>query len=77
MLNFKDKRLVSFGERVKVTREAKGWSISDVVSKEYIGKNDLLAIEAGNRSFAFTTFLELCKSLEITPSELLDFESIS
>ena len=74
MINFKDPRLVNFGERVRTYRENKGWSIGDVVSKGNIGKSDLIAIEAGSRSFSFTTLLELCKSLEVTPSELLNFD---
>lgn len=74
MINFKDPRLVNFGERVRTYREGKGWSIGDVVSRGNIGKSDLIAIEAGSRSFSFTTLLELCKSLEVTPSELLNFD---
>jgi transcriptional regulator with XRE-family HTH domain len=74
MIHFKDQRLVSFGVRVRTLREGKGWTISDVVSRGNIGKSDLVAIESGNRSFSFTTLLELCKSLEVTPSELLNFD---
>lgn len=74
MIQFKDQRLVQFGNRIRSVREEKGWSISDVVSKGNVSKNDLVAIESGNRSFSFTTLLELCKSLETTPSELLNFD---
>lgn len=74
MIYFKDQRLVQFGGRVRTFREEKGWSVSDIVSRGNIGKSDLIAIESGSRSFSFTTLLELCKSLEVSPSELLNFD---
>lgn len=74
MIQFKDKRLVLFGERVRAFREGKGWSVNDVVTRGHLSKTDIEAIESGARNFGFTTLIELCKSLQASPSELLDFE---
>jgi DNA-binding Xre family transcriptional regulator len=74
MIQFKDQRLVQFGQRVRTLREGKGWSINDVAARGYLSKTDLLAIESGSRNFGFTTLLELSKSLSTPPSELLDFQ---
>ncbi|WP_116787890.1 helix-turn-helix domain-containing protein [Flavobacterium psychrotrophum] len=74
MIQFKDQRLVQFGQRVRTYREEKGWTVNDVAARGYLSKTDLMAIESGSRNFGFTTLLELSKSLSITPSQLLDFE---
>ena len=74
MLQFKDKRLVLFGLRVKKIREEKGMTVIDVADKTSLIKKDLLAIEEGNKNFGFTTLLELAKGLDEHPSKLLDLD---
>lgn len=74
MIQFKDKRLVKFGERVREVREEKGFSINDVIARGQLSRSDLNAIESGSKNFGFTTLLELCKSLEVPASELLNID---
>lgn len=74
MIQFKDSRLVIFGQRVRSLREQKGWTAREVASRGKISATELAAIEEGRKNFGFTTFLELCRILEIAPSELLDFD---
>jgi len=71
MLQLKDKRLIRFGQHVKTLREKLGLSAADVAARSYLSKKDLLLIEQGDKNFAFTTFLELCKGLGVKPEELL------
>lgn len=72
MIHFKDKRLVAFGRQVRSFREARNLSINDVASRGYLSVKDLQAIEDGSKNFGFTTLLELCKSLSVSPSEILN-----
>jgi len=74
MLQFKDKRLVKFGEHVRNVREGLGLTPAEVALRSTLTQRDLLSIEEGNKSFAFTTFLELCKGLDVQPTDLLKLE---
>ncbi|KGO84785.1 hypothetical protein Q765_19730 [Flavobacterium rivuli WB 3.3-2 = DSM 21788] len=74
MLQLKDKRLIQFGQHVRLIREKLGLSAADVAARSYLSKKDLLLIEQGNKNFGFTTLLELCKGLGLKPDELLSFE---
>lgn len=74
MLQFKDRRLVIFGTHVKAIREGKGLSLVDVSQNSSLSKSDLASIEEGGKNFGFTTLLELAKSLDISPSQLLDID---
>lgn len=74
MLNFKDRRLVEFGEHVKTLRQKKSLSINDVAINSSLSRKDLQLIEEGNKNFGFTTLLELAKGLGVRPSVLLDID---
>lgn len=74
MLQFKDQRLVKFGEHVRLLREKLGLTPSNVAERSYLTKADLQSIESGNKNFAFTTLLELSKGLGVSLSELLKFD---
>jgi transcriptional regulator with XRE-family HTH domain len=71
MLQFKDKRLVKFGEHVRSLREKSGLSPNDIAGNSSLTKSDLLAIEQGSKNFGFTTLLELARALGVKPDELL------
>lgn len=71
MLQFKDKRLVIFGEHVRTLRENLGLSHNDIAGRTSLSKSDLLSIEQGSKNLAFTTLLELAKGLGVSPKELL------
>ena len=77
MLHFKDKRLIKFGEHIKILRQKQGLSIDDVAANCSISRKDLHSIEEGNRNFAFTTLLDLALGLGVSPSLLMkiDFDN--
>ncbi|MFD2602734.1 helix-turn-helix domain-containing protein [Flavobacterium suzhouense] len=74
MLQFKDRRLVTFGAHVKAIRLGKGLEYADLARETSLSKSDIAAIEEGSKNFAFTTLLELAKGLGVNPSNLLDFD---
>jgi len=74
MLQFKDIRLVKFGQHIANLRKEKGLEPLDITKKCALNLKDVLAIEKGDRNFGFTTFLELAKGLEILPEELLKID---
>ncbi|WP_366788891.1 helix-turn-helix transcriptional regulator [uncultured Flavobacterium sp.] len=74
MINFKDRRLVAFGIQVRLYRERLGLTVEEVAARGYLSVRDLQAIEEGNKNFGFTTFLELCNSLGVKPSDILNFD---
>ncbi|KGO91097.1 helix-turn-helix domain-containing protein [Flavobacterium subsaxonicum] len=72
MLQFKDRRLIKFGEHVAALRQKLGIEVKDVAAKCSLSIKDLLSIEQGNKNFGFTTLLELSKGLGVSPADLLD-----
>lgn len=71
MIQFKDRRLVIFGEHVRTLRENLGLSPNDIAGRTSLSKSDILSIEQGSKNLAFTTLLELAKGLGVNPKELL------
>lgn len=74
MIHFKDKRLVIFGEHVRMLRENLGLTPNDIAGRSTLSKTDILSIEQGSKNLAFTTLLELAKGLGVSPKELLEIE---
>lgn len=74
MINFKDRRLVAFGIHIRSFREGKGMTVEEVAARGYLSVRDIQSIEEGNKNFGFTTFLELCSSLHVKPSDILKFD---
>lgn len=74
MLQFKDKRLVKFGEHVLSLRIVRGMETSDVAKNCSLSIKDLQAIENGSKNFGFTTLLELAKGIGVSPGSLLDVD---
>lgn len=67
------KRLMSFGEHLKSTREGLKLSQDDVAASCDVTKGNLSNIENGKKDFTFTTLLELSKGLGVSPKDLLDY----
>ena len=76
MLQFKDKRLVKFGEHIVALRKKHNLQVNDVVKNCSINSKDLEAIEKGSKNFGFTTLLELAKGLGVKPADLLNLDLI-
>jgi hypothetical protein len=74
MLQFKDSRLVKFGEHITKIRKTKGMEPTDISKNCTLSVKDIMAIEKGSKNFGFTTFLELAKGLGINPGDLFDVD---
>lgn len=74
MLQFKDIRLVKFGQHITNIRNTKGLEPGDISKNCSLSVKDILDIEKGDRNFGFTTFLELATGLGIQPGDLLDID---
>ena len=77
MIRQSDKsNLKRLGLNIKRLREAKGLSFRELSYACEIDHSKISKIEKGQINITFTTILQLAKSLETTPSELLltDFD---
>jgi len=66
------KRLEEIGAHIRELRESLNLTMDQVVANCGVTKGNLSAIENGKKDFAFSTFLELAKGLNIHPKKLLD-----
>jgi transcriptional regulator with XRE-family HTH domain len=64
---------VQFGERVRELRRAKGWSQEELAFKSGVHRTYLGGIERGERNPALKNIAAIAKALEITLSELFQF----
>ena len=60
------------GERIRVARRAKGYSLEDVSSMTGFSVNTLSSIENGGDTYV-SMILAICQSLQYKPSELFEF----
>lgn len=68
------RRLSEFGARLKHLRQSVvGLSQDELAARCDVNKYKISLIENGKSDFLFTTFLELCKGLEIDPKEFLKY----
>lgn len=66
--------LKKFGEHVKKIRLESGLTQDEVVlNSSKLTKGTVSDIENGKRNFAFTTFIDLAKGLNVSPKELMNF----
>ncbi len=66
--------LKKFGEHVKKIRLESGLTQDEVVlNSSKLTKGTVSDIENGKRNFAFTTFIDLAKGLNVSPKDLMDF----
>ncbi|AQX90582.1 MULTISPECIES: helix-turn-helix domain-containing protein [Elizabethkingia] len=70
----KDEELIRFGIHIKDLRKSKGLSQDDVVTNSNnLTKSTVSDVENGKRNFAFTTFLDLARGLNVSPLELIKY----
>ena len=62
------------GKRIKELRKQKGYSQEKLAEKLNIAQNTLSKIELGENFLTAETLEKLIFALEVTPSELFDFE---
>lgn len=73
MLN-KEEALRTFSNHLKKLREQKGYSIRELANSSNLEYSQVQRIEKGKVNFAFTTLLALSDGLDISPSELLNYQ---
>ncbi|MBL1279781.1 MAG: helix-turn-helix transcriptional regulator [Fluviicola sp.] len=70
-----DKRIeVAFGKHLRSLRENKGLTMLDLSSRIPIETTSLRRIEKGKVNTSIKMVVKLAIALEITPSELFDFQ---
>lgn len=60
------------GQRVREMREAAHWSQEAVGFEAGLHRNEIGALERGEKNVSFINLLRVCAALRITPSELLE-----
>lgn len=70
----RDKDLKRLGERIAEVRNDKGMSQSDLARVCDKDSQSINRIERGKVNPTYGYLLDICKGLEITVSELLDFD---
>lgn len=62
------------GQELRVARESRGWSRTELVGKlpSGIGDRTLLSYEHGIRTLSVARFVEICRALGVAASEVLD-----
>lgn len=62
------------GQELRVARESRGWSRTELVGKlpSGIGDRTLLSYEHGIRTLSVARFVEICRALGVAASEILD-----
>ena len=65
-------QLKTFGVRVRVRREALGWSQDDLAEQADLHRTYISGLERGERNVSVLNILRLARALKTTPGELLD-----
>lgn len=70
-LKKKDQKLLKdFGDVVKGLRKQNDWTLEDTEANGYPSWQHWQAIENGLKNLSFTTIINICRTLDIQPSEL-------
>jgi transcriptional regulator with XRE-family HTH domain len=59
------------GSRLRELREGVGWSQEAVGFEAGLHRNEIGALERGEKNISFINLLRVCAALEIAPAELL------
>jgi len=70
-----DKALKKFGQHLRELRERKNLSLRDLSYACDIDNSKISKIEKGAINITFTTMMQLAEALEVSLSELLEFET--
>ncbi len=66
-----DPAVVSFGQRVREARLARGWTQEDLSRETGLATVQVSRIERGVREVRFTTVLRLLEAFDMAPNDLL------
>lgn len=63
---------MEFGELIRKTRKDKGLSQAELAFRTPMNESYLSSVECGYSFITINKFLQLCKSLDVSPSDLMD-----
>jgi len=64
--------LLGFGRALRVEREQRGWSLTELAADAGVSPEDLHAIEAGELDPTFCTICDIAHSLLLRPTRLVE-----
>lgn len=64
--------LRGLGKRVRVARERRGWTVSELASRSAVSRRHVTEAEAGRANLSVAKLAALAFALGVSPSELLD-----
>lgn len=62
-----------FGQRLALLRKEKGWSQEQLALRSGLARSYLGGVERGQRNIALENIVKLARTLEVSPSVLMDF----
>lgn len=62
-----------FGQRLALLRKEKGWSQEQLALQSGLARSYLGGVERGQRNIALENIVKLARTLEVSPSVLMDF----
>ena len=68
----KDKALIQFGEKVKLTRKEKGLSQEELASRANLHRTYIGMIERAEKNITLINMLKISRALDVTLNELLE-----
>lgn len=67
-----NKRIVRLGKRIRQLRSARGLSQEELANLTKIDRSYMGGIERGEHNTTMRKFLQICDTLEMTPSEVFE-----
>ncbi|SFO12206.1 helix-turn-helix domain-containing protein [Nitrosospira briensis] len=68
---------ILFGKKLVQLRKERGWSQEQLALESGLARSYLGGIERGHRNVALLNICRLAETLNVSPSELLDFYNLS
>lgn len=65
------------GERIRRLRDAHQWTLKDLATRSFMSVSYLSDIERGRTPPSLKTLVRIARSLDMTPSQLLDDVDLS
>ena len=70
----KDERLLQLGQKIRFERLKNNFSQEDLEEKSGVSRRAISEIERGNTDIRYTNLYQIAEALNLTVSELLNFQ---
>ncbi len=70
----KDERLLKLGQKIRFERLKNNFSQEDLEEKSGVSRRAISEIERGNTDIRYTNLYQIAEALNLTVSELLNFQ---